>query len=95
LGSHHLPAKTMQKEESHQEYIEVGSHKGHAKIHISTGKMVVNNFLGGLAWGFGTVLGATLIVALVIFILSKLGTVPIIGDFVSDILQSLQNQAVQ
>ena len=52
--------------------------------------MVFNNFLGGLSWGFGTVLGATVVVGLVIIILSKLDSVPIIGEFFSSILQSIQ-----
>lgn len=69
---------------------EESSQRGHTRIHISTGKMVVNNFLGGLAWGFGTVLGATVVVAIVLFALSKLNTVPVIGDFITRILQQIQ-----
>ena len=75
-----------------KEYIDVDHGRGHTRIHISTGKVILNNFLGGLAWGFGTVLGATVVVALVLFVLSKLDTVPIIGDFFSNILQEIQTQ---
>ncbi|HEX7456032.1 MAG TPA: DUF5665 domain-containing protein [Candidatus Nanoarchaeia archaeon] len=81
----------MAKEDAKsKEYIEVGSDRGHTRIHISTWRMVFNNFLGGLSWGFGTVLGATVVVGLVIIILSKLDSVPIIGEFFSSILQSIQ-----
>ena len=73
-----------------KEYIEVSPDRGHTRINISTWKMVLNNFLGGLSWGFGTVLGATVVVGLVIIILSKLNNVPIIGDFFINILQSIQ-----
>ena len=79
-----------QEEKPGGEYIDVAAGRGHTRIHISTGKVVLNNFLGGLAWGFGTVLGATLVVGLVIFILSKLNSIPVIGDFISDILQGIQ-----
>ncbi len=53
---------------------------------------MVNNFLGGLAWGFGTVLGASILAALVILILSRLGTVPLIGHFIARILSEVQPQ---
>jgi len=84
-----------QEEKSGDEDIDVTAGRGHTRIHISTGKVVLNNFLGGLSWGFGTVLGATLVVALVIFVLTKLNDVPIIGDFFSSILQTIQQPIVK
>ncbi len=77
-------------DEQSKEYIEVSPDRGHTRIHISTWRMVLNNFLGGLFWGLGTVLGATLVVGLVIIILGQLNSVPVIGNFISDILRSLQ-----
>ncbi|MEX0621623.1 MAG: DUF5665 domain-containing protein [Candidatus Woykebacteria bacterium] len=82
----------MTEESNKKEYIDIGPGKGHTRVHISTGKMVLNNFLGGLAWGFGTVLGATVVVGLGIFVLSKLNTVPILGEFISNILREIQTQ---
>ncbi|MEX0616762.1 MAG: DUF5665 domain-containing protein [Candidatus Woykebacteria bacterium] len=75
----------MDKEKVENEAIEVEVGKGYTKVHLSTGKIMINNFLGGLAWGFGTVLGATIIAALVLFVLSKLNTVPIIGGLINKI----------
>lgn len=72
------------------EQIDVTAGRGHSRVHISTGRIVFNNFLGGLAWGFGTVLGATVVVGLVVILLSKLNSVPIIGNFFSSILQAIQ-----
>ncbi|OGY26312.1 MAG: hypothetical protein A2Z11_01150 [Candidatus Woykebacteria bacterium RBG_16_43_9] len=82
-----------QDREKPKDYIEVTPGKGHTRIHISTGKMILNNFLGGLAWGLGTVLGATVIVAIVIILLTKLNTVPVIGDFFSKLLETIQPQS--
>ena len=45
----------------------------------------------GLAFGFGSVLGATVIVALFVLILSKIQLVPVIGDFFKNILEYMQN----
>ncbi|OGY27184.1 MAG: hypothetical protein A2864_01495 [Candidatus Woykebacteria bacterium RIFCSPHIGHO2_01_FULL_39_12] len=82
----------MTDKEVKDEYIDVEVGRGHTRIHLSTRKMLMNNLLGGIAWGFGTVLGATLIVAIVLFILSKLNTVPFIGDFISRILEEIQTR---
>lgn len=48
-------------------------------------------FLGGLLTGLGTVLGATLLVAIVIFILSQLATIEIIKPFIENITDIVQN----
>ena len=82
-----------QDREKPKDYIEVTPDKGHTRIHISTRKVILNNFLGGLAWGLGTVLGATVIVAIVIILLTKLNTVPVIGDFFSKLLETIQPQS--
>lgn len=79
-----------EKDKKNQEYIGISPNRGYTRVHISTWKVILNNFLGGLAWGFGTVLGATVVVGLVVIIISKLGGVPLIGSFFSDILQSFQ-----
>ncbi|MGL5830522.1 MAG: DUF5665 domain-containing protein [Candidatus Altimarinota bacterium] len=50
-----------------------------------------NKFFGGLLTGLGTVLGATLLVAIVIFILSQLATIEIIKPFVENIADIVQN----
>ena len=38
--------------------------------------IIINNFLGGLAWGFGTVVGATIVVAIVFGILRQFNFIP-------------------
>ena len=90
-----MAEREIQDEKPGSEYIDVTAGRGHTRIHISTGKVILNNLLGGLAWGFGTVLGATVVVGIVIFILSKLNTIPIIGDFFSNILQGIQQPVIR
>jgi len=48
------------------------------------------SFLKGIMVGFGSILGATVLVALFIYILSKISLVPVIGDFVQDIIKEIQ-----
>ncbi len=35
--------------------------------------IILNNFLGGMAWGFGTVVGAGVVVGIIVYILRSLG----------------------
>lgn len=53
-------------------------------------RMMGLSFLKGIMVGFGSVLGATVLVAFFIFILSKISLVPVVGDFVQDIIQEIQ-----
>ncbi len=46
-------------------------------------EIMVNNFLGGLSWGFGTVVGATIVAAIVISILRIFGFIPGINDLLN------------
>lgn len=43
-------------------------------------EVLLGNFLGGLAWGLGSVIGATIIVAMMVWVLNVVG----LFDFVKD-----------
>ena len=47
--------------------------------------LVLNNFLGGIAWGLGATLGASIVFAILSLILKNINLIPFIGDFVSQI----------
>ena len=79
-----------EKKEDSAKSPDVTTGRGYQRVHASIVRILLNNLLGGIAWGFGTVLGATLVVALVVLLLTKLNSVPIIGDFFSNILQTIQ-----
>ena len=53
------------------------------------------SFLRGLASGFGGILGATLILTIFLWILSKLEYVPIIGGFISQIADFVVQNSLQ
>lgn len=53
-------------------------------------EMLINSFLGGMMWGIGSIVGISLLVAVVGLITQYVNVVPIIGDFVLDILQYIQ-----
>lgn len=57
----------------------------HERVHGKIKQIVVNNFIGGISWGLGATVGASIILALFGIILSKVNLIPIIGDFVLQI----------
>lgn len=65
-------------------------------FHSSRRQVYVMNFIRGIFFGFGSVLGGTLVVALLIWILSLLSDIPGgLGDFIQyvvDIVQRSQQQ---
>lgn len=52
---------------------------------------MTKNFLGGLAWGLGSVIGATVVVAILVGLLSVVDFIPFVGNFIEDIVE-LVNQ---
>lgn len=63
--------------------------KGVTAVYRSKGQLMLANFLGGISWGFGSVLGATIIAAIVLILLKSLGGLPVIGSYISDIAKSV------
>lgn len=55
-------------------------------------KLLYLNFIGGVARGFGMAIGFTVLGALVIYLLQKMLTLPIIGDFISEIVKIVQEK---
>lgn len=51
-----------------------------ANMTWSKKQIMLYNFLGGVAWGVGTVIGATIVVALLFSLIRSLGFIPFIGD---------------
>ena len=61
-----------------------------ANGHLTKRRIIVNNFLGGLAWGLGSVIGATIIVALLFWILSWIKWVPVVGEVATEVSNTIR-----
>ena len=49
-------------------------------------QILIDNFLGGIAWGLGASIGVSIILAILGFIASKINLVPVVGIFVANIM---------
>lgn len=54
----------------------------------NTKKLIIKNFLSGIAKGFGIGIGFSLLTAVIVYFLQKLVrlNIPVIGDYISDIV---------
>lgn len=60
------------------------------RIHNSMGRLVMFQLYRGLAFGLGTVLGATVVLSLVVWSLSQINFIPVIGDWAAQILEVIE-----
>lgn len=62
------------------------------RMRLSLPKLLGVQFLRGVAFGFGSFLGATLVVSALIYSLSSINFIPIIGDWASQIAERIQTR---
>jgi uncharacterized oligopeptide transporter (OPT) family protein len=60
-----------------------------ANGNISKRQIILGNFFGGLAWGFGSVLGATIVIALLIGFFKTFNFLP----YANEIASTVEHQA--
>ncbi len=54
------------------------------KVELRKRHIIINNFIGGIAWGLGATIGLAIILTIIGFIVSKIDLIPIIGKVISD-----------
>jgi len=67
----------------------VNSHKL-MEIYNSIPKLLFYQFMKGVVFGLGSVLGATIVVSILVYLLSQIEFVPIIGEWVKHISEEIQ-----
>ena len=60
------------------------------RIHNNLPRLLAFNFARGLAVGLGTVLGATVLLSLVVWSLSQIEFLPIIGEWAAQIAEQMR-----
>ncbi len=77
---------------------EIQQLNGHrfVRIHNSTWRLLGFQFIRGLAFGLGSVIGATLLVSVLVYSLSQIDFIPIVGEWAKEIVGMItQNGAPQ
>lgn len=71
---------------------EVARLNGHryVRMHNSLPWLISFNFIRGLAFGLGTVLGASVLLSLLAWSLSQIEFLPIIGEWVAEIVRQME-----
>ncbi len=60
------------------------------RMYNSLPRLIGINFIKGLAFGLGTVVGATILVSAIGFTLSKIDFIPIVGDWAAQIATEME-----
>ncbi len=60
-----------------------------ASGYIDKKRLYIENFVRGIFFSLGSVLGATLVVALLLWVLSVFDTAPVIGHFIQSVQDSI------
>ncbi|GAW32987.1 hypothetical protein RA2_00022 [Roseovarius sp. A-2] len=69
---------------------QLNSHR-FVRIHNNLPRLLAFNFARGLAVGLGTVLGATVLLSLILWALSQIEFLPIIGEWAAQIAQQMRD----
>lgn len=65
--------------------------RGYDRVQLPLGQVIMNNLLGGIAWGFGTVVGATIVVGIIAWALSQLGFLPLVGEALATLQDTIES----
>lgn len=72
------------------EAVEVLNEQRVMRIYNSTWRMLSFQFMRGLAFGFGTVIGASALVSVVVLVLSQFEFIPIFGGWLGQIIEEIE-----
>ncbi len=87
-----LDADTMVEiSDLRREVAKLNSHR-FVRVHNSYWRMVVYQFIRGLAFGLGTVLGASLLASALVYSLSQIDFIPILGEWAAEIARMIQEK---
>jgi hypothetical protein len=50
-------------------------------------QILINNFIGGIAWALGATVGLALIVGVLTLVLKNVNLIPVVGSFIADTIK--------
>ena len=73
-----------------QEVARLNAHR-FIRLQNSVPRMLAFNFARGLAFGLGTVVGASFLVSVVVYALGQIDFIPVLGDWAAQIADQIRN----
>ncbi len=73
--------------------VKIETTKEGVELKVIQTKPLVHSFLTGVIVGVGSAIGATFVFALFVFLLGQLDTVPIVGQYITNIINYVQTSA--
>ena len=70
-----------------QQPIKATGANSYLKPYKGRGAIFLDNFLGGIAWSFGSFIGLAIIAVIAGYLISRIDLIPIIGNWIAAILQ--------
>lgn len=64
--------------------------ENYKKVDHTLKKIIINNFVGGIAWSFGVLIGTGVLFGIIVYVVRQVDFVPILGKFLAGVIQSAQ-----
>ena len=80
-----------QSNQINQQLAQLNNHKL-VQTYNSIPRLLWFHLLKGIAFSLGSVLGATVVLSSIVYILSQMEFIPVIGDWVSEIIKVVKSQ---
>ena len=64
--------------------------ENYKKVERPLKKIIINNFIGGIAWSLGVLIGTGIVFGIIVYLVRRIDFVPIFGKFLANIIQSAQ-----
>lgn len=63
--------------------------------YIPYNELLKEGFFAGIGWAFGVTIGFVVVSTLLVFIFSRLGGLPLVGNWIADLVQETQAQLIK
>ena len=60
------------------------------RVHASTVRLIWFQFMRGVAFGLGSVVGATIVVSVLLYALSSVDFVPVVGEWAAEVIRVIE-----
>lgn len=75
--------------------VEKAGGENYKKVGSPLKKIIINNFVGGISWSIGVLIGASIVIGIAAYFARRIDFVPLFGHFFAEVLKSAQSNLQQ